>query len=181
MLRLVTVLVTALSAVTGCTSSVVSQTGLLSGDPQALRAGVWAILEPGCRVPQSNAASAAWPNCAYPLRVHESTTSLQFSDLPQALYMIDRRHPDILQVQAADGGSGDPRFYYFGLQVRTGDIGSAREFLVWRATCPTNDDATAGDAGCLVTDLAEVRRRAMASRAAGPVFRAVWMDPSSAR
>ncbi len=112
----------------------------------ALKAGLWALPERGCRF-KPRADPAKWPDCVQALAIQDG----QIRDLkPDAEaprkhqarvggekpmgFLLAAGEPPILQVQSS--GEGAPTYFYFGLRPLASDVdGAITRARGWIALC----------------------------------------------
>lgn len=153
----------------------ISRRPLLSEGGSRPEAGLWAVLEPGCPTPSSEAVQT-WSECAMPVWVGSGqAVTIQGRPVRSELVVADGA-PRIAQFEMKDD-AGDRRYGY--LAFRTLDAPPHRSALVWFVFCEGGRGVTKAvedEAECLVEDEGELRRLARAAEsdpdAAG---RAVFM------
>ena len=107
-----------------------------AGAPKA-RAGLWAMLEPGCKLNLQSAPSK-WPDCAYAIILRDGmivdpTPDPRGQIDDPVAYQLIRGDPVIVQVSASSQGAG---YVYFGFRPLAVDgAGAVIEARVWPALC----------------------------------------------
>ena len=117
-----------------------------SKDAPVLKAGLWAMPEPGCRF-KSREAPAKWPDCVQAVEVRDGAIrdlrpqieagrkreAKITADQP-AKYLVAAADPAVLQVEIDRDGA--PRVFYFGLQPLASDgDGAIIRARGWIALC----------------------------------------------
>lgn len=129
-----------------CACGMVSSDRPLFGAPDTrdapvLKAGLWALVEPGCKFNLRNPPTK-WPDCAQAIELRDGTArdvkpnSSGERDEPVS-YLLAAGDPAILQAQAPkDPGARKAPFVYFGLRPLASDLdGTIIRARIWPALC----------------------------------------------
>lgn len=162
------VLVLALLGLGGCRMAVSERplfTVADAADAPALKPGLWALVESGCRF-NTKAAPEKWPDCATPLALRDgAAVAVRRGESPRRnAVLIAGGDPAVLQADATDeDGTSGRKFAYFGLRPLAADAdGTVTRARVWPAQCP---QAKADSDTCLIRGQAAARRAIAQSEA----------------
>ena len=137
-----------------------------SADAPALKPGLWALVEVGCRF-NTKAAPEKWPDCATPLALRDgAAVSVKRGESPRRnAVLIAGGDPAVLQADATnEGGATGRRFAYFGLRPLAADgDGTVTRARLWPAECVGGKGKSAA---CPVRSQAAARRAVAQSEAA---------------
>jgi len=132
--------------------------------------GVWALLEIGCAAPTTPAVES-WPECASPVWTADGVATVLGP--VRSEFIVADGDPRILRLTEDDADGRTFRYY----AVRMQGPPPHRAATVWPISC--SDEAGAPpEAACMVTNEAELRRRARAALSQEPVGRAVYIGPA---
>jgi len=134
----------------------------------ALKPGLWAVVEPGCKF-NTSSSPQKWPACATPVVLGDGSArdGRAAADGPMAV-TVAGGDPVIVQAQSSEPGAA--RFAFLGLRPLAMDsAGYVSRARVWPALC----DDPRGRPGRLPTGLVPTRSGDCMARAPGPVRRAV--------
>lgn len=130
-----------------------------AADAPALKPGLWALVEVGCRF-NTKTTPEKWPDCATPLALRDGAAMAvkRGESSRRNAVVIAGGDPAVLQAEDTDeGGTAGRRFAYFGLRPLAVDgDGTVIRARVWPAEC-------AGGKGR--SDACPVRSQAAARRA----------------
>lgn len=105
-----------------------------AADAPALKPGLWALVEPGCRF-NTRAAPEKWPDCATALTLRDGAASDARKDQSgKRRVLIAGGDPAIIQSETDEGdGRG---FVYLGLRPLAADSdGTITRARIWPADC----------------------------------------------
>lgn len=106
-----------------------------TADAPALKPGLWALIEPGCRF-STRAAPEKWPECATPLALRDGAAmDVKKGQSGRRGVLIAGGDPAIVQTETDEGGRR--AYVYFGLRPLAADgDGAITRARVWPAQCP---------------------------------------------
>jgi hypothetical protein len=106
-----------------------------TGDAPALKPGLWALVEPGCRF-NIRSAPEKWPECATPLALRDGAALDARKGLTgKRSVLIAGGDPAIVQTETDE--DGHKTYVYLGLRPLAADgDGTITRARVWPADCP---------------------------------------------
>ncbi len=149
-------------------------------DAPVLKAGLWALPEPGCRF-KSREAPAKWPDCVQAVEVRDGAIKdlrplieadrkreAKIAADQRAKYLVAAADPAVLQVEIVRDGA--PRVFYFGLQPLASDAdGAIIRARGWIALCrDPNPPPPAAIAGPVAAKPVKAGKHGKAAKAAKP-------------
>jgi hypothetical protein len=136
-----------------------------TADAPALKAGLWALIEPGCRF-NTRTAPEKWPDCATALALRDGAAiDAGKGQTGKRSVLIVGGDPAIIQTEAEEDGRR--AFVYLGLRPLAADSdGTITRARVWPAACPPAAPTPRGRRGPPRSDPCQMRGQ-------GPVRAAV--------
>lgn len=106
-----------------------------AGDAPALKPGLWALIEPGCRF-NTRTAPEKWPDCATALALRDGAASdAKKGQTGKRSVLIVGGDPAIIQTETDEDGR--KTFVYLGLRPLAADgDGTITRARIWPADCP---------------------------------------------
>jgi hypothetical protein len=136
-----------------------------AADAPALKPGLWALIEPGCRF-NTRIAPEKWPDCAAALALRDGAAiDARKGQTGKRSVLIAGGDPAIIQTETDEDGR--KAFVYLGLRPLAADgDGTITRARVWPAQCPpARRGAPPGDT-CLLRGQGPVRNAVAASEGA---------------
>jgi hypothetical protein len=138
-------------------------------DAPAMKPGLWALIESGCRF-NTRTAPEKWPDCATALALRDGAAiDAGKGQTGRRSVLIAGGDPAIIQTEADEDGR--KTFVYLGLRPLAADgDGTITRARIWPAQCPQSSrhgGAPSGDT-CLLRGQGSVRNAVAASE--GPAF-----------
>jgi hypothetical protein len=148
-----------------------------AADAPALKSGLWALIEPGCRF-NVRTAPEKWPECATALVLRDGAAiDARTGQTTRRSILIVGGDPVV--IQAGTEEDGRKGFAYLGLRPLAVDAdGAVTRARVWPAQCPPAPPGRRGPSPgdtCLMAGQGQVRRAVAASE--GPAFAGQADDP----
>lgn len=106
-----------------------------TADAPALKPGLWALIEPGCRF-NTRTAPEKWPDCATPLALRDGAAmDVKKGQTGRRNVLIAGGDPAVIQAETDEDGRR--AYVYFGLRPLAADgDGTITRARIWPAQCP---------------------------------------------